>query len=501
MIRDRIYGSDGSATRRLPGVTAALVLLRNLLSLVFLLIVLPSCSNLAGPKYERPETVEKENWSQDADQQEADIEIDGAPVKVSVKATIQPEWWEGFGDPYLNELIDKAISSNVDIRILAARSAVAKASISQAQAGLLPTLSRGLGTDTVKSSSGSTRTQYSVASDVVWEADIWGKVRKGVDAQQAEYRASEADWRAGYLVTVSDVAIAYFQIRQFDEQIDQQQKTLVQQQVILDIYQHMLLEGLVPETQILQQQAEINRLQIGLLDLQRSRKLTENGLATLLGMPADTLRVPKASIRSVQAVDVPAGLPSDLLSRRPDIIAAEYRVLQAHNLEGQARLARLPSLSLTGREGTASLDLVDLLKTWTFGFSSLVSIPVFDPNVEARVKVSEAQTQVAEEQYRRTVLGAFEEVENALTNLANRKQQTDELASRKQKLQIVSSQVYAQLEEGMVTQLELFEVERTLLTAEQEMLANHWQVLGDTVALYKALGGGWPREVVARSAN
>jgi outer membrane protein TolC len=216
----------------------------------------------------------------------------------------------------------------------------------------------------------------------------------------------------------------------------QQQKTLARNTQILDIYQNMSSEGLIAETQVLQQQAEINRLQTGLLDLKRLRKLTENGLATLLGMPADTLKIPDSGLRSVRPVDVPAGLPSDLL-----------------------------------------------LKSWTTGMSSLVSIPIFDPNVQSRIKVSEAQTRVAEAEYRRTVLGAFEEVENALVNLSNRKQ------------------VYAQLQEGMATQLEVLEIERTLLDSEQEMLTNHWQILNDTVSLFKALGGGWPREVVAHSSN
>ena len=464
--------------------------LRLILPAVFFLTLLPACSNLGGPEYQRPDTASKAGWSEDAD------------TVVSAAAVIQPDWWSGFGDPYLNELISRAISDNIDIRILAARSGVAQAAIGQAKAGLLPTLSGGAGTDTLNSSGNSARTQYSVASDVIWEADIWGKVRKGVDAQRAEYKATEADWRAGYLVMVSDVAGAYFQIRQFDEQMDQQQKTIERNRQIYAIYQHMYGEGLVPETQVLQQQAELNRLQTGLLDLKRLRKLTENGLATLLGIPADSLRVPKAGLRSVvQNVAVPAGLPSDLMSRRPDIIAAEYRVLQAYNLEGQARLERLPSLRLTGKAGSASFDLVDLLKSWTFGLSSLASIPIFDPNITARIEVSEAQTGVVEEEYRRTVLGAFEEVENALTSLAIRKAQTGELSSRRENLVTVSEQVYAQLEEGMVSQLEVFEVERTLLDAEQEMLANHWLVLTDTIALFKALGGGWPSELVASALS
>jgi len=469
--------------RMVAGARAAVLLL------TIVIFLLPACSNLGGPDYQRPDAPESDRWSE-------------APgVDVSPKATIQPDWWTGFGDHYLNELINRAAAGNLDIKILAARTGVAKAAISQAKAGLLPTLSGGLGTDTNKSSGTSTRTQYSAASDVIWEADIWGKVRKGVEAQEADFKASEADWRAGYLVMVSSVATGYFQIRQFDEQIKQQQKTLDRNRQTLDIYEHMHGEGLIPRTQVMQQQAEINRLQIGLMDLQRLRKLTENGLATLLGMPADSLRVPKADIRSVKIINVPAGLPSDLVARRPDIIAAEYRVLQAHNLEGQARLARLPSVSLTGRAGSASFDLVDLLKTWTYGFSSLVSIPIFDPNVRARIKVSEAQTRQVEEEYRRTVVGAFEEVENSLTNLASHKQQMAEFISRRQKLDTVSKQIYAQLAEGMVGQLEVFEVERTLLSAEQEMLANHWQILNDTVSLYKALGGGWPTENVAEAAH
>jgi multidrug efflux system outer membrane protein len=454
------------------------------------LALLAGCSGLGGPDYQRPEVAAKDSWSQPQG------------VTVSAAATIQPDWWTGFGDPYLTQLIERAIADNIDIRILAARSGVAQAGIDQASAGLLPTLTGGAGTDTSKVTGSSQSTKYSTGAEASWELDIWGKVRKGVDAQEAEYQASEADWRAGYLTLVSQVGSAYFQIRQFDEQMETQRETIARNREILAIYQGMYEEGLVPNTQVLQQQAEINRLQNQLLELQRLRKLTENSLATLLGMPADTLHVPRAALRrAVASLEVPAGLPSDLLARRPDIIAAEYRVLRAYNLEGQARLARLPSVSLSGRAGKAAFSLADLLDTTTLGLSSLLSFPIFDPNVRARIKVSEAQTHVVEEEYRRTVITAFEEVENALTNLAARNAQQEELASRREKLTVVSDQVYAQLDEGLVSQLEVFEVERSLLDSEQQMLANHWQILTDTITLYKALGGGWPRETVGLTSD
>jgi multidrug efflux system outer membrane protein len=454
------------------------------------LALLAGCSGLGGPDYQRPEVAAKDSWSQPQG------------VTVSAAATIQPDWWTGFGDPYLTQLIERAIADNIDIRILAARSGVAQAGIDQASAGLLPTLTGGAGTDTSKVTGSSQSTKYSTGAEASWELDIWGKVRKGVDAQEAEYQASEADWRAGYLTLVSQVGSAYFQIRQFDEQMETQRETIARNREILAIYQGMYEEGLVPNTQVLQQQAEINRLQNQLLELQRLRKLTENSLATLLGMPADTLHVPRAALRrAVASLEVPAGLPSDLLARRPDIIAAEYRVLRAYNLEGQARLARLPSVSLSGRAGKAAFSLADLLDTTTLGLSSLLSFPIFDPNVRARIKVSEAQTHVVEEEYRRTVITAFEEVENALTNLAARNAQQEELASRREKLTVVSDQVYAQLDEGLVSQLEVFEVERSLLDSEQQMLANHWQILTDTITLYKALGGGWPRATVGLTSD
>ncbi len=453
-------------------------------------LLLTACANLAGPAYSRPEAPVKAAWSQQA-----------TPVP-SAAQTIEPDWWKRFGDPYLDGLIDQAISNNIDIAILAARSGVAKATISQARAGLLPTLTAGAGTDTFHTTGSSTSTQYSTAGQASWEIDIWGKVRKGVEAQKAEYRATESDWRAGYLTMVSDVATTYFQIRQFDEQLAQQRRTIERNDTILNIFRSMLKEGLVPKTQVLQQEAELNRLQNQYLEFQRLRTLAQNGLATLLGIPAADLKVPPApEVETVRVVPVPAGLPSDLLTRRPDIVAAEYRVLEAYHLQGQARLARLPSISLTGQAGSASFALTDLLKSWTFGLSSLVSFPIFDPNINARIKVSDAQTKVASEEYRRTVIGAFEEVENALTNLASHKAQRSELEQRRERLNTVAEQVHAQLAEGMVSQLEVFEAERTLLDAQQSLLANQWQIVSDTVALYKALGGGWPQEVVADTAR
>jgi multidrug efflux system outer membrane protein len=203
----------------------------------------------------------------------------------------------------------------------------------------------------------------------------------------------------------------------------------------------------------------------------------------------------------VQVPVVPEGLPLDLLARRPDVVAAEFRVLEAHDLMGQARLAQLPSVSLTGQAGSASFALSDLFRAFTFGFMPTINLPVLNPGIRAHVKTTEAQIKVAEEDYRRTVIAAYEEVENALVDLEAHRKQKDELQQQVNQLQVVSAETEAQLQIGVVSQLDVFENERSLLAAQLALLASQQQVLSDTVTLYKALGGGWSPVQVANATR
>jgi multidrug efflux system outer membrane protein len=442
--------------------------------------MLAGCVDVHMADYKRPDTPAKASWS------------DKTGTLVSPADTIVPDWWKGFQDPYLNTLIAKAIEGNFDIKVLAARIDVAGAQIGEAKAPALPTADLGAGANFQKTTGQPFTKQYNVGAQVNWDIDIWGKVEKGVQAQKAEFHATEADWRAGYLELVSNVASTYFQILQFDDQIDAQQKMVDENKKILAIYEGMSRNGLVPKTQVMRQQAEVNRLTKDLLDLRRSRKIANNALCTLIGVPAGEFTVPVGHLQQrVQLPPVPGGLPAQLLSRRPDVVASEFRVLEAYNLVGEAKLAQLPTISLTGHGGTASFALSDLLKSFTFGFMPSINIPLLDPGVRAHVKTTEAQTTVAEQQYRQTVMGAFEEVENALVNLDSHRQQRVELQQEVERLSVVNVQMQSQLREGVVSQLDVFETDRTLLQAQLELLSNHQQILSDTVLLYKALGGGW----------
>ena len=447
-------------------------------------LLLAACANVAGPDYVTPDLPEKNTWS--------------VPRDEGAKELIRLDWWTGFGDPYLSQLIERAIADNVDLHILAERINLAGLGVERERATNLPKLGVSGSTDRSRTPDSSSKQHNVSLTGISWEIDLWGKTRKSVDAQKAEYLASEADWRAGYLTLVSDVASSYFQIRQLDEQIAQQEQALARNKQILAIYLDQQREGLVASSKLLQQTAEIRALRNQLLDLQRQRTVAENRVVTLLGVPAGTLPIPTGYLtESVRPLGVPPGLPADLLARRPDVIAAEYRVLKAHQLVGRARLARLPSFGLTGTGGLASATLGTLLNGWSLGLSATVNIPIFDPNLGLDIKTNEGQQRIAADQYRKTVFTAFEEVENSLTSVAVRKLQLEELQARLADLRIVNQAVQAQLREGIVSQLEVFENERSLLAVQQEILTVRQAILDDTVTLYKAMGGGWPRTVVA----
>jgi outer membrane protein, multidrug efflux system len=450
--------------------------------------VLCGCADVRQAEYQRPDAPTKASWSKPAE------------ASVSAAATISPRWWQEFRDPELDTLVTRAIAGNFDLKILASRIDVANGQIAEVRAGALPTADLGAGSSLEKTRNQRFSKTYNFGTQVTWDLDVWGAVNKGVQAQTAEFRATEADWRAGYLTLVANVSTTYFQIRQLDEQLERQQRALTKSRQILGILDSMHRNGLAPDTQVLRQRAEINRLSKEELELRRARHVSENALATLVGVPAGDLKVQAARLQErVQIPVVPDGLPLDLLSRRPDVVAAEFRVLESHNLVGQAKLAQLPSVNLTGRAGSASFSLGDLLKAFTINLLPSVNLPMFNPGIKARIGTTEAQVKVVENGYRATVIAAYEEVENALVNLDAHRHQHEELRMQVDQLERVAAQTQAQLAAGLITQLEVFENERSLLTAQLELLASHQQVLSDTVTLYKALGGGWAPVEVANA--
>ncbi len=442
--------------------------------------LLAGCStSLGGGDYTRPELPGKENWS----------ELDGRTITAS--EIIHPEWWKQFGDNYLDGLIDQALDQSLTLSLATLRLEQAGIDLKDRRRSLFPDVTLDPTGQVTGSKGGSTQDSSNVALGVSWEIDIWGKIRKDVNAQAANYRSTEMTWRATYLKLVSDVASRYFAIRQFDEQIKHQKDSLANSQNLLQIYEQQYAEGMVPRTRILSQQSEINNLTGTLVELQRGRDESELMLATLLGMPAGQLQVPEGNLETLSLIDVPVVLPADILAQRPDVLAAEFNVLRAHQLLGKARLARLPTFNLS-----STLNLVDLATTtWNWGLQTSFK-GMFDRDVGVNIKTNEVSLKTSVEQYRVTVLTAFEEVEVALLNLRARKEQMALLQEQIDNLSTVRDVNLRRLQEGLISQLEMFETERTLLSAQQSLLVAYQQILTDTVVLYIALGGGWPAEIV-----
>lgn len=441
-----------------------------------------SCARMAGPAYERPDTPLNERWAR----------------AEAGSGTIAADWWTGFNDPILNQLIDTALSGNFDLRVAAGRVERAQALTEAAGSRRLPTLGINAGAEFGVQSPGGGRTSssetYELGAGMNWELDIWGKLKKGVAAAEAEYSASGADWRAAYLVLASETAQQYFRLRQLDEQIRLYRRSIADAEKIRSIYEIRAEENYTAQDTALRQRAEVRRLERELQDLQRERQVIENSLAVLTGGVPGYLNIAPHTAVPIEAVPVPAGLPADLLARRPDLLAAEYRVLAAYNLAGKARLDRLPSIALTGSGGSAGLSIGSLLSQWTAGLGPVISVPLFDPGRKAEVKIREADLKIASDQYRSTVVRAFQEVEDTLINLDSRRKQMATAQQALNDLTSVRNVSQLKFNEGLISQLEVLETERGLLQGEQTALAVRYQLLRDTVSLFKALGGGWPAE-------
>lgn len=439
------------------------------------------CAKLAGPAFERPSLPEKSSWS--------------GPVSTNETATLRKDWWNEFNDAELSSLIERALGANFDLQVAAARVNRSEALAGVAASRRLPTIGASAG-----STFGAARTDrggqvstesYDVGAGVAWELDIWGKLRKGQSAAEADLQATGADWRTAYLSLSAEVASQYFRLRQLDEALGLYDRYIAGSERILSIYEIRASENMVSADVALRQRAEVSRLRREQQDLQRERKTVENALAALLGLPAGELSITPAPLSGIRAPEVPAGLPSSLLERRPDILAAEYRVLAAYELAGQARLDRLPSISLAGSGGSASDSLGGLLSEWTLGIGPSINIPLFDPSKKAQVKVREADIEIAANQYRATVIRAFQETENTLINRASRADQLETAKLAVDDLRRVRDISQAKFDEGLVSQLEILETDRSLIQTEQSALEQQFRLLNDTVTLYKALGGGW----------
>jgi len=460
-----------------------------------------------GTDYQRPKTDALDSWSQ------------VAPIPATVSTSHQPEasWWKTFQNDELSEVIERALQYNHDVKRAVVRILEGRASVMSATAGLFPQMNlsssytniavsentlAGLGLatgqrpgPTIFATPGTTFDLWNGAMDLRWEIDFWGRIRRGREAAQAETKAIEEDARAVALSLISDVGQSYFRIRELDEQLDIASRTLAVRQESLEIIQKRAVVGLASELDIKRTEVLVAEAAGLIPDLTRLRAIESHRLEVLTGMTPGSLALVRKPLRAVIAQpDIPVGLPSQLLERRPDILQAEATLMASNARVGQARAYFYPTLLITGQGGLQSADFAKWFSGNSLNYSlgPSITLPIFQGGTNlARLDQAESQYQQLLEGYRQAILQAFREVADLLVSVHARGEQLTH-----QRAQLTAAQEAVRLAQvryrnGMVNYLDVLDAQRTVLSAETQLVLNERARLTEMVSLFKALGGGW----------
>jgi multidrug efflux system outer membrane protein len=424
---------------------------------------------------------------------------------VAKNAPIWPSasWWAEYGDPQLGALIAKAQAANLDLAQAQARLRQADAKARQAGAALLPTLGLNGNVNSLYGQSGGVsahETDYSAGLAASYELDFWGKNRDLANAADAARAASAADRRTVALTVTGSVANAYFQLLTLRDRIAVAQANLQSSQSILNVVQRRVTAGYAPAADLLQERANMAGQQAALPALQQQELETRDSLAILLGRPPEGFNVAGNNLGNISAPLVAPGLPSQLITRRPDIASAEANLVAAHaNLEA-ARTAFLPGITLNASAGLqypALAAAIDTLPGLGFGaaIGAVLVQTIFDGGKNQAI-TDEARAREEEllAAYRAAVLNAFSDVENALGNVNHLAAQEASLREQVTQSQKVLGAARRKYIAGYSDFLTVTTAERSLYTARDQLADIRRARLAASVALYKALGGGGPQE-------
>jgi multidrug efflux system outer membrane protein len=471
---------------------------RSLLPIVFLWTL---AALAGGPKYKRPDVPTPQNWQSPFPWQPA-TPLDSLPKNA---------WWKIFGDSELDQYEDRALANNQTLKLATARLAAARAFARVTASGLYPELSAGVSAERDRVSANRplngaavpsvaiTRNTFNIPFTLNYEVDLFGRVRRSVEAANASLQASAADMENVRLLVSSELAADYFQLRELDAEIAVVEKAIAFQEQGLELVEKRHDGGAVSGLDVAQQKTVLDssHTQLALLDQQRSQ--FEHALAVLQGLPASEFKAPIRAL-DVQPPSVPMALPSELLQRRPDVATAEREVAAANAQVGVARSAFYPSISLGGAGGLQSTDIAKLLDgpsaLWAIGVSALEPVFAGGRN-RARLENAKAVYQESVANYRETALVAFQQVEDALSGLnaltAASGSQQSAVADAERSLTLANARYTG----GVVTYLDVITAEEQLLTNERLATQIQGQRLVTSVLLVKALGGGWDSSSIA----
>jgi multidrug efflux system outer membrane protein len=417
--------------------------------------------------------------------------------------TSDTQWWQQFGDPVLDQLITEALAHNTNIQIAAANVEQSAAVLTQTRSQFFPSVGYGVNAQRQRSVEPAFAAQlpnypnptsaYQALLSASWEVDLWGRIRRQSEAAYANVLATDEARRGVVLSLVAQVAGSYLQLRGLDEQLVVAKRTLQTYKESVDLFQLQFQYGQVSLMNVAQAQSQYESAaaQIPLLESQIAQ--TQNSLAVLIGRdPGPILR--GKSVDDLVLPKVPAGVPSQLLERRPDLLQAEQQLIAANAQIGAAKALYFPTISLTGAFGSASGDLSKLFsgpaRVWNYAGS--VAGPIFTFGaVSGQVAQAEAGQQAALLNYQLSIRNAFADVDNALVANQKLQEQLDAQVKLVAALKQYSNLARMQYDGGYTSYSTVLQAEQALFPAELNLASIRAQVFNSSVNIYKAMGGGW----------
>jgi len=417
---------------------------------------------------------------------------------------VDTDWWKQFGDPVLDQLIAEALAHNMNVKVAAANVEQSIGVLTQTRSGLYPQIGyTGLAERARQSEAGvapevarllpNPSDTYQAALTATWELDLWGRIRRLSEAARANMLASDEARRGVILSLVASVATDYIQLRGLDEQLVIANNTLNAYGESVRLFTLQFKYGQVSQMNVAQVTSQYETAAVQIPSIESQIAQTENALCVLLGRNPGPIPRGK-SIYDLKLPTVPAGLPSELLTRRPDLLQAEDALIAANAQIGAAKALYFPTISLTGAFGSSSAELSNLFKgparTWSFAGQFVGPIFTFG-SVSGQVAQAEAAQKSALYNYQLSIQNAFSDVENSL--VASQKLIQQQAAQEKL---VAALQDYARLSTlqyngGYTSYTTVLQAEQSLFPAELTLANIRAQVFNSSVAIYKAMGGGW----------
>lgn len=452
------------------------------------IILLSMQACFVAKKYSRPEVVESKYFRTDS------LAVDSATL-----ATVS--WREMFTDSILVSHIERGLAQNIDIRVALQQIVAARAYYLQSKAGYLPTFNAAGRVNYQELARNSqfgsffdgAITQYEITGNLSWEADIWGKIRSSKRAFEASYLQSVAAHQAVKTELIASIATLYFQLVALDEQQEVAEQTIATRESSLETTRALKTAGTVSEVAVKQTEAQLYTAQALLVELRKNSKLLENTLSILLGEePHGIARADLDDQTFPQQLNV--GYPMQLLRNRPDVIAAEYNLVNAFELTNVAKSNFYPSLTLSATTGLQSLELDELfsVNSWFATIVGGIAQPVLNGRrIRTQYEVAQAQREQAYLRFRQSILDASREVSDALYSFEAAEQTIDIKLQELAAYDTATQYSEELLNSGLANYLEVLTARQNALNSELDLVNARFNRLAAVVDLYRALGGGW----------